>query len=64
VDDLGKVPGIGPGIMKQIRPEVTTTGKTISDISADTKTKPAEAKKTEPAKGTTAKADEKKAEKK
>jgi len=28
VDDLEEVPGIGPGIMKQIRSEVTTSGKT------------------------------------
>ena len=31
VDDLEKVPGIGPGLMKQIRPQVTTTGKTVID---------------------------------
>src|SRR5437016_12916231 len=41
VDDLEKVPGIGPGIMKQIRSEVTTTGKTTVDKpgAAATKTK-------------------------
>jgi len=79
VDDLEKVPGIGPGIMKQIRSQVTVTGKTTVDKPADkgTKAKATEAKKSEPSKGdamksTTAtsktaeksKADEKKAEKK
>jgi len=79
VDDLEKVPGIGPGIMKQIRSQVTVTGKTAVDKPADkgTKAKATEAKKSEPSKGdamksTTAtsktaeksKADEKKAEKK
>jgi competence protein ComEA len=34
VDDLGKVPGIGPGLMKQIRSEVTVTGKTPTDKTA------------------------------
>src|SRR3954449_3960653 len=44
VDDLEKVPGIGPGIMKQIRPQVTTTGKTAAETPADktTKTKTSE----------------------
>ncbi len=79
VDDLEKVPGIGPGIMKQIRSQVTVTGKTTVDKAADkgTKAKAADAKKSEPSKSdamksTTAttktaeksKADEKKAEKK
>jgi competence protein ComEA len=62
VDDLEKVPGIGPGIMKQIRSEVTTSGKTdigkavAKDAKATdaTKAKTVETKKT----------DEKKAEKK
>ena len=31
VDDLEKVPGIGPGIMKQIRSQVSVTGKTTID---------------------------------
>jgi len=59
VDDLEKVPGIGPGIMKQIRSEVTTTGKTTVDKpgAAATKTKAADAKKPEPAQGDTMKAD-------
>jgi competence protein ComEA len=64
VDDLEKVPGIGPGIMKQIRSEVTTTGKTNIEKAAAKDAKAADAKKTEPAKGTATKADEKKAEKK
>lgn len=34
VDDLEKVPGIGPGLMKQIRSEVTVTGKTSVEKSA------------------------------
>jgi len=79
VDELEKVPGIGPGLMKQIRSEVTVTGKTSIDKSkADAeKGKSATAKTTEAPKGdamksTTAttktaekaKADEKKVEKK
>jgi competence protein ComEA len=51
VDDLEKVPGIGPGLMKQIRSEVTVTGKTSID-------KPAKAGTAEKAKGTTAKTTE------
>jgi len=61
VDDLEKVPGIGPGIMKQIRSEVTTSGKTAITKSASgdaktkasdaTKGKSADVKKAEPAKG-------------
>ena len=35
VDDLEKVPGIGPGLMKQIRPQLTTTGKTVIDQPAE-----------------------------
>jgi len=31
VDDLEKVPGIGPGIMKQIRSQVSVSGKTTVD---------------------------------
>jgi competence protein ComEA len=49
VDELEKVPGIGPGLMKQIRSDVTVTGKTSID-----KTKAAEEK----GKGTTAKSTE------
>jgi competence protein ComEA len=50
VDDLGKVPGIGPGILKQIRSNVTVSGKTVVEPTADTKT---EAKKSEPVKSAT-----------
>ena len=76
VDDLEKVPGIGPGLMKQIRSEVTTTGKTSIDKAAEkgksTEAKTAEAPKGDAMKSTTAttktaekaKADEKKVEKK
>jgi len=35
VDELEKVPGIGPGTMKQIRSQVTVSGKTASDKPAD-----------------------------
>ncbi len=70
VDELEKVPGIGPGIMKQIRSDVSVTGKTTITKSADTgaktqasdaaKTKSADAKKAESAKaGEKSKADEK-----
>jgi competence protein ComEA len=34
VDDLGKVPGIGPGLMKQIRSDITVSGKTVTDKPA------------------------------
>jgi competence protein ComEA len=49
VDDLEKVPGIGPGLMKQIRSDVTVTGKTSADKAS---TKAAE---TDKSKGGTAK---------
>lgn len=71
VDDLEKVPGIGPGLMKQIRSEVSVTGKTIvnkpadkggkSQVAQPAKSKAAEAKKAEPAKGDAVKADTAKA---
>lgn len=64
VDDLEKVPGIGPGIMKKIRSDVTTTGKTTIEKAVEKDAKAADTKKTEPAKSGTAKPDEKKAEKK
>ena len=59
VDDLEKVPGIGPGIMKQIRSQVSVSGKTTVDKPSD-KAKAAEqtkAKAPDPAKskGTEAK---------
>jgi competence protein ComEA len=69
VDELEKVPGIGPGIMKQIRSEVTVTGKTTTTKSADTgaktkaadatQTKTTEVKKAEPKSGEKSKPDEK-----
>jgi comEA protein len=34
IDDLEKVPGIGPGLMKQIRSQVTVTGTTSTDKPA------------------------------
>lgn len=64
VDDLEKVPGIGPGIMKQIRSEITTAGKTDIGKAGAKDAKAADAKKTEPAKGAAAKPDDKKVEKK
>jgi competence protein ComEA len=59
VDELEKVPGIGPGLMKQIRSQVTVTGKTSTDKSSekDTKGKGTEAKTTEAPKGDAMKAD-------
>src|SRR5215475_1751155 len=65
VDDLEKVPGIGPGTMKQIRSDLTTTGKTVIDKPAatgtskagDTKAGKSETKKADSAKGDAMKAD-------
>jgi competence protein ComEA len=65
IDDLEKVPGIGPGTMKQIRSQLSTTGKTTVDKPADTKSKAdsakpvktAETKKAEPAKADPTKTD-------
>jgi hypothetical protein len=34
VDDLGKVPGIGPGLMKQIRSDITVSGTPSSTPAA------------------------------
>jgi len=53
VDDLEKVPGIGPGTMKQIRSQVTVSGKTTADKPADKGTNT----KTDTKKSDTAKAD-------
>jgi competence protein ComEA len=39
VDELEKVPGVGPGLMKQIRSQVTVTGKTSIDKPSDKDTK-------------------------
>jgi competence protein ComEA len=48
VDDLGKVPGIGPGLMKQIRSDIAVTGTTSTDKpqKSQTKSKSATAKTT------------------
>jgi competence protein ComEA len=65
VDELEKVPGIGPGTMKQIRSQVTVSGKTGADKPAD-KTK-SDSMKSDTAKTKTAeksKSAETKAEKK
>jgi len=71
VDELEKVPGIGPGTMKQIRSELTTTGKTVIDKPAatgskskaeDTKAAKSETKKAEPAKSDAMKAEKKAAD--
>jgi competence protein ComEA len=72
VDDLEKVPGIGPGTMKQIRSELTTTGKTVVEKPAATGTKSkagdstkaakSETKKAEPAKSDAMKAEKKAAD--
>jgi competence protein ComEA len=58
IDDLEKVPGIGPGLMKQIRSEVTVTGKTSIDKPAAkaTTTKTAESEKSKGAAAKTAEA--------
>src|SRR4026207_1798410 len=63
VDDLEKVPGIGPGIMKQIRSEVTVSGKTATDKAADkgTQTKASDVKKSETSKSDSMKSDTAKA---
>ena len=67
VDDLGKVPGIGPGLMKQIRSDVTVTGKTSIDKPAKAKVgeadkgKSATTKTTEAPKGDAMKSDTAKA---
>ena len=61
VDDLEKVPGIGPGLMKQLRSDLTVTGKTSVEkpaakaaktkAAAPAKSKGTEAKKVEAPKG-------------
>jgi competence protein ComEA len=57
VDDLEKVPGMGPGTMKQIRSELTTTGKTVIDKPATTGTKSKAGDSTKAAKTETKKAE-------
>lgn len=63
VDELEKVPGIGPGTMKQIRSQVTVSGKTATDKPAEkgTKTKTSEVKKSETSKTDSMKSDSAKA---
>jgi competence protein ComEA len=56
-DDLEKVPGIGTGTMKQIRSELTTTGKTVIDKPAATGTKSKAGDSTKAAKAETKKPD-------
>jgi len=59
VDELEKVPGIGPGTMKQIRSQVTVSGKTATDKAADkgTQTKASDVKKSETSKSDSMKSD-------
>jgi competence protein ComEA len=57
VDDLEKVPGIGPGLMKQIRSQVTVTGKTGTDKASEKDTKVTVLKTAETPKGEVLKAD-------
>jgi len=59
VDDLEKVPGVGPGLMKRIRTQVSTSGKTVIDKPAQktTKTTKSTAKAAEPAKSDGLKSD-------
>jgi competence protein ComEA len=63
VDELERVPGIGPGTMKQIRSQITVSGKTATDKPADkgTKTKTSEVKKSETSQGDSMKSDTAKA---
>lgn len=63
VDDLEKIPGVGPGLMKRIRSQVSTSGKTVIDKPAQKTTKTTKnTAKVEPAKNDGVKSD--KAEKK
>ncbi len=51
VDDLEKVPSIGPGLMKRIRSEITVTGRTsIDKTTAGDKSKSATAQTPPPRK--------------
>jgi competence protein ComEA len=59
VDDLEKVPGIGPGMMKQIRSQISVTGKTTIDKPASAPAKTPDAKKAESAKGEAMKTEKK-----
>ena len=67
VDDLEKVPGIGPGTMKQIRSQLSVTGKTTIDKPAAAPAKTSDSTKATKATDTktpAAKGDAMKAEKK
>jgi competence protein ComEA len=58
VDDLQKVPGIGPGLMKRIRSQISTTGKTVIERPAGKATKSkTSAARAEPAKSDGLKSD-------
>ena len=59
VDDLEKIPGVGPGLMKRIRSQVSTSGKTMIDKPAQktTQTTKSTAKAAEPAKSDGLKSD-------
>jgi competence protein ComEA len=64
VDDLGKVPGIGPGMMKQIKSQISVSGPTTIDkpaAGAKTKTddKTASAKSADSGKSATKSSDKK-----
>jgi competence protein ComEA len=61
VDELEKVPGIGPGTMKQIRSQVTVSGKTATDKPADKSTKTSDVKKSDTSKADSMKSDTAKA---
>jgi competence protein ComEA len=55
VDDLEKVPGIGPGIMKQIKSQISVSGpNTVDKAASSTKSKSADAGKSTSTKGTKA----------
>jgi len=51
IDDLEKVPGVGPGLMKRIRSQVSTGGTTITERPAQKATRTGTAKAVAPAKG-------------
>jgi competence protein ComEA len=59
VDDLEKVPGVGPGLMKRVRSQVSTSGKTVIDKPAQKtiKTTKSTTKAAEPAKSDGLKSD-------
>jgi len=62
VDDLEKVEGIGPGTMKQIRSQLTITGKTTTDkAEKSSKAKVAEKSKADDKSKTATKDDKSKA---